>query len=679
MNQTVETAASFSRHTARLLRFAIPALLPFLFLIVSDWKGLDYGVHWDEVPYQVGPTRTMVTTGTLLPGFYQYPSFSYWLNAAALIPELAATRPETFEKAQELLLRVLDGESYLLRLRKIYLLVSALTVIWIYLLAVNWQRSRSEALLASAVLALSWEVSYHLRWIATDGLLMQFGALTILFVMQAWTRLRRRTFWLRLAALAAGCGCGAKYPGGLLIVPVLVCAYLISQQTPQPRAAVLRPTMKLILIFVGAYLVCTPGTLLQPGKFIDGLLYEVRHYGKLGHGGHTIAAGLPHAWAIFVYLSTVLFSHYSLIALFFFALALVGVYALIRESRHTALLFLCFPFLYLLFFSLQRVMVVRNLLVVAPFMALMTARGAAFLGTHAGLLAGANSIRINHKGKLLQAAFAVLICTCFLVNAGWLAYAAQTIVDRHTDRFTRDAVAYISTRPENRFFLSPRASAQLSSSGSRQLANVTDDPAQADTLFFYLSEALNRKNWPAYTPALTKTWFGAYEVNLNYYPYWSGDDRLVAMSMATARKVGIQGVDYGSHGAGEAATVEINKAMFVSQSALTSMIGGQNYNVTVTMKNTGATTWTTSSLYRLGAQNPQDNPAWGRIRVELPEPVAPGAEVTFNFDITAPVKTGQYNFQWRMVQDGTEWFGDYTPNRSFTSEYTSVILRASTP
>jgi hypothetical protein len=48
--------------------------------------------------------------------------------------------------------------------------------------------------------------------------------------------------------------------------------------------------------------------------------------------------------------------------------------------------------------------------------------------------------------------------------------------------------------------------------------------------------------------------------------------------------------------------------------------------------------------------------------VELPAAVAPGGEVTLNFTVTAPSASGTYNFQWRMVQECVQWFGDFTPN-----------------
>ena|GEM_PF-1142958 len=111
-----------------------------------------------------------------------------------------------------------------------------------------------------------------------------------------------------------------------------------------------------------------------------------------------------------------------------------------------------------------------------------------------------------------------------------------------------------------------------------------------------------------------------------------------------------------------------NNAAFVSQNVPQQMTAGQEYTVSVTMKNTGLRPWSASSSYRLGSQNEQENQRWGMNRVQLPEAVtvAENQEHTFTFTVTAPAVNGVYNFQWRMVQDGVEWFGDTTPNVPIT-------------
>jgi len=50
---------------------------------------------------------------------------------------------------------------------------------------------------------------------------------------------------------------------------------------------------------------------------------------------------------------------------------------------------------------------------------------------------------------------------------------------------------------------------------------------------------------------------------------------------------------------------------------------------------------------------------------QLTQPVPPGAQVTINFTVSAP-GVGKHNFQWRMVQEGVEWFGATTPNVQVT-------------
>jgi len=114
-----------------------------------------------------------------------------------------------------------------------------------------------------------------------------------------------------------------------------------------------------------------------------------------------------------------------------------------------------------------------------------------------------------------------------------------------------------------------------------------------------------------------------------------------------------------------------NGALFVSQSMPATLQRGEKRSVSITMKNTGTTTWTQAGEYKLGTQNPPDNILWtGSTRVYLSptEAIKPGESKTFAFDITAPNTPGAYNFQWRMVQDGVEWFGANTLNAKITVE-----------
>ena len=106
-----------------------------------------------------------------------------------------------------------------------------------------------------------------------------------------------------------------------------------------------------------------------------------------------------------------------------------------------------------------------------------------------------------------------------------------------------------------------------------------------------------------------------------------------------------------------------NSAQFVREAVPTVMTTGEEYVVSVTIQNTSRATWTAEKNYRLGAQNPQDNQTWGgRISLSPTERVYPDTPKTFTFTVTAPSQPGTYPFQWRMLEEGVEWFGGLTEN-----------------
>ena len=99
-----------------------------------------------------------------------------------------------------------------------------------------------------------------------------------------------------------------------------------------------------------------------------------------------------------------------------------------------------------------------------------------------------------------------------------------------------------------------------------------------------------------------------------------------------------------------------------SQKIPSNMVAGESYGVSVSMMNIGSTTWMPTTLHNLGSQDPEDNELWGMGRVIMPvASAAPGDTVEFVWTVTAPLTPGSYAFQWEMVQDGVEHFGDFSP------------------
>jgi uncharacterized protein affecting Mg2+/Co2+ transport len=107
----------------------------------------------------------------------------------------------------------------------------------------------------------------------------------------------------------------------------------------------------------------------------------------------------------------------------------------------------------------------------------------------------------------------------------------------------------------------------------------------------------------------------------------------------------------------------VNNAQVISQSVPSTMIGGDTSAASITVKNTGGTTWALNGagVVLLSSQNPAKNSIWGTSGVGLPVMVAPGEQYSFKFNITAPATAGTYNFQWQMRTNSAS-FGDLSPN-----------------
>jgi hypothetical protein len=138
----------------------------FLVLTAAMAASLDYGDHWDE-HQQLGQVASTYASGSFLTHFYNYPSGSYWITLAATVPRalaaLAEGRKAPLVRQDELVgpLRI--------PIRFVFLLVTNLALVWVFLICRRAGAPIWAGLLASLLLGLSFEFAYHSRWIATDG------------------------------------------------------------------------------------------------------------------------------------------------------------------------------------------------------------------------------------------------------------------------------------------------------------------------------------------------------------------------------------------------------------------------------------------------------------------------------------------------------------------------------
>lgn len=507
----------------------VPLVLLLALVMWTGLRGVNFGYHWDEGESQVNPLRWSLEEQTLLPNYYIYPSVNYWLNLAGLLPFLARSlwMGVRGEALMVDLLTAPNSAPFLIVLRSIRVVVVSLAPLWIYLSVLVWRRSRREALLAACILGLSWEVAYHARWVAPDAVVMQFGALTLLLAILAVYR-PEQVRWRRLAAIGAALATGTKYTAGLLILPVLISSVYARADERTGKAA-LRVIVEELLIFAGSFLLTTPGAVLQPWAFLRALAVESTWY-RQGHWGYTIDAGLPHLARMLEYVGLVLTSPYAPIAAVLSLAATAGIFWTWRDSRRMAALLVLFPLAYLGYFAMQRVMIVRNLLVVVPFVALLAGRG---------IVEVIGRIRWR-QGRWIAGG---LIALGLALNAAWLVHSSQTIRTRSIDRPAADLALYLSAHADETFLLSPRVVDELGNVGAPVPPNASGAVGRPDLIAVYAYEAMPNLEWPANIRTLTVRTFGPLEVNFDYYPTWEGNDRIVVMTFAWACAAGVDFVE----------------------------------------------------------------------------------------------------------------------------------------
>ena len=515
------------RLRARSNRFLAhgPILLVWLWLFGTGLFALDFGPHWDEASAWLQPLERSIREGVPLPGRYNYPSLGYWLTLLATAPEVIEAGLAGHDVREHVIARIYEP-SFRLRLRAVFMAVSSLAVLWMYALVWRWRGSRVEALVAACLLGFSWEFAYHARWIAPDALLLQFASLTMFALFRAVHADDGRS-WLYMASACAGLACGTKYPGGLLMAPVGVATLMVASRlgSDKPRQRLIRTSLVAVVLFVGSFLVTTPGVVFDHAMFRANVSYEVKHYNEFGHVAHTVEAGRTHAALVLEYLAGHFLSPHGWIAWSGSALALAGLCAIWRERPALALMVVLFPVLHIVYMSTMVVFIVRNMLVDAPFIVILVARGASFV--HSRL-----------PSRVARTGFASVGFSLLLLNAAFLGWAAERTRHRSVDRSFQELARHVSSSRDSVFLLTTRIRAGLERIGALDgLENVVSTSAETHTHVVALASEAGRPDdlWKLGTPSIC--WFGPYEINLDYYPTaWNQRERILVTPIAIAEQ-----------------------------------------------------------------------------------------------------------------------------------------------
>lgn len=108
-------------------------------------------------------------------------------------------------------------------------------------------------------------------------------------------------------------------------------------------------------------------------------------------------------------------------------------------------------------------------------------------------------------------------------------------------------------------------------------------------------------------------------------------------------------------------------SQFVSQNVPSTLQPNQAFFATIRWLNTGSTVWNGGGGFAVVSQNPANNVEWGGNTVPwVGSPVPPGEQMELLFQAFAPSRSGIYNFQWQLYQQGIGFFGQMSANLSIS-------------
>ena len=144
------------------------------------------------------------------------------------------------------------------------------------------------------------------------------------------------------------------------------------------------------------------------------------------------------------YLALDLFSPYAPVAVVFFTAAIRWRGGVLANDRRFAGVLIGFPVLFATFFCWKcSVFIARNFLPIAPFLAVLSARGLA-------------EALLRLRWPAARFALAITIGCALVANAAWLISAGESIRHRDDGAAALKAVSYVRNHAGTRFRVSPK-------------------------------------------------------------------------------------------------------------------------------------------------------------------------------------------------------------------------------
>lgn len=275
-----------------------------LFLVAFAIRliGINWGLPNDLRNSSLHPDETVVYSNyayqpnPLLPGNYNYPSF--YPTMLRVVGDIAATyggydsilgeRPPNSMEEQKMMLTKHASHLRAVNLagRVISSLAGAGLAVVVFLLLAQALGLRA-ALLGGTLAAIAPALVVHSRFQTVDVTAAFFLWLSLLFAMRLAQSDEKAVRNALLSGLFAGLGSGTKYTGIVALLAVVAAIWIGRRKNWLSIGGIAFGAC------VAAFLISTPGVVLQTNEFLNGLSLEARHM-REGHELTFVAT--PPAW-----------------------------------------------------------------------------------------------------------------------------------------------------------------------------------------------------------------------------------------------------------------------------------------------------------------------------------------------------------------------------------------------
>ena len=524
LNQLKKVNPTFIRQHVHGILYFIILIYCLFYYIKYGFIGIDFGHTHDEHRI-LGSIIESVKQNLFLPGWYNYPSLTYVVSLLVSFLNVIINVlidvgiPTNSQDVNELKLSVFkfakaNHINVHFVIRKVFFIISLLGSLSLYFTArLNNVRIR-YAILATLFSLCSFQLFYHSRWIAPDQLLYATNAFWLLAILSYCKT--KKIFNLLIASIVCSLVLSAKYQGGILLF-VLIFISLKNRLSFKSWLAVLA-------LYVTTFILITPACIVEPVKFLSDVFYEIQHYSVNSHGIHKVEKGSAHLLKLIDYIVLKCCSSQPIISLIVMCLSITGSYFIFKENKEIFIILVATPILYVLYFSTQSMMIVRNYLFIFPFLFILAAIGLDRL-----------SKTVSKKYVAIFSSLLIILNVSFATD---LYKRSSLSVHSKSKEWKEKIDAFVSNNPNLNIAFSKSAKKYVSLD---QFSTLEDKDITLDFLVCDIEEFLQFSRKYASHDSIPNAhilgeYRGQYEVlagpnemDINHYPNWPGKSRLMSI------------------------------------------------------------------------------------------------------------------------------------------------------